>query len=265
MNKQTKKAAAATEAAAAKKPAVIFNLDKLMREAQNFGFNLTEIEKTRAAAINAGVTGLKKTLSFAAAVLSAEIWYKEQSETFCSVQGVKKISKAEFIEFIGVSKAYYYRLIKAAEIPADKVAEFFADIEAAKGENTAKQCGINDLIKFVYPPAPKETAAESESESDGESDGEAAESESAATTYTKNLIITLNGKTIYERSKQTKQAAQISGEAAELMAVIAELKQALSNIEASEPNDAAALFAASGEAEKYIHSIEAAEIDEIDE
>lgn len=255
MNKQTNKAAATIAVAAAKKSAVVYDLDKLMNEAANFGFNLTELEKTRAAAINAGVTGLKKTLSFAAAVLSAEIWYKEQCETFCSVQGVKKLSKAEFIEFIGVSKAYYYRLIKAAEIPADKVAEFFADIEAAKGENTAKQCGINDLIKFVYPPAAKETADESEAD-----ESEAAEpTETAVKTYTKNLIVTLNGKTIYERSQQTNQAAQISGEAAAIMAAIDELRTALRNIEAAEDNEAAALFAASGEAEKYLQGIEAAE------
>lgn len=260
MNKQTNKAAAANEAAAAKKLNVTFDFDKVMREAQNFGLNLRELQTTYAAKVKHDALGLRKTLKFAAAVTYANNWYKDNIDTFCSTIGIKKISKEAFIDYIGISETYYYRLIKGFEIADETKEAFFAACDA---ENSKLVCGLNELIKFAYPPKVKEAAAESEAAESEEN--EAAESESAATNYVKNLLITFNGRLIYERSQQTKQSAQISGEAAEIMAVIDELKTALRNIEAAETNDAAAIFAASGEAEKYLQDIEAAEIDEIDE
>jgi hypothetical protein len=149
--------------------------------------------------VNALTTAIKKadaqrfenSLTLAGLIARGHKWIKD-------AEGQKFIKEAnvgmdEFIlQVYGFQKSFYYKLLKAANVPAEVVKEFKKQTQALKEQSLSAPMSIEALLKY-YSEAKLETAKDSESEGEGEGEGKAAPEVKAKAKAVLTLAVNVEG------------------------------------------------------------------------
>jgi hypothetical protein len=149
--------------------------------------------------VNALTTAIKKadaqrfenSLTLAGLIARGHKWIKD-------AEGQKFIKEAnvgmdEFILAVyGFQKSFYYKLLKAANVPAEVVKEFKKQTQALKEQSLSAPLSIEALLKY-HNEAKLETAKDSEGEGEGEGEGKAAPEVKAKAKAVLTLAVNIEG------------------------------------------------------------------------
>jgi len=141
---------------------------------QTSALNIKAINTIKNAIQTSDVKRFENSLHLAELIGKSHKWLKDaegQALLKASALGMD----AFILDVYGFQKSFYYKLVKAANVPADVLKEFRKQTEALKAKDLSAPLSIEALLKYASE-AKLETQAEAgESESEGESEGNAPE------------------------------------------------------------------------------------------
>ena len=127
---------------------------------------MNKVKAVQSTLLNGDVKRFENSLILAGLIADAHKWVKDaEGQTFLKANA---LGMEDFIKQVyGFQKSYYYRLLRANDVPKAVVDEFRAETLKAKATDLNAPLSIEALLAFH-----KESELESKGESDGESEGE---------------------------------------------------------------------------------------------
>jgi len=150
----------------------------LSTEAVANGLNLTAIKSALKAEGNAQKQKFAKTLALSKLAIEALAWFKtDDAKAIFATNGVTWTTEDFAAKVFGWQKSYFYKVVKAGAIEAEKVTEFNALCDQAERQGLTADRTLAGLLKW----ARTDGAAASEGGQDGEGeDGQEADTNSVA-------------------------------------------------------------------------------------
>lgn len=155
---------------------ITLNYINAMKKTANLekALSLKEVNALTTAIKKADAQRFENSLTLAGLIAKGHKWIKDaEGQTYMKQQNV---GMDEFILAVyGFQKSFYYKLLKAANVPADVVKEFKKQTQALKEQSLSAPMSIEALLKY-HAEAKLETAkgdADTEADNDGDGDGKA--------------------------------------------------------------------------------------------
>ena len=199
----------------------------LSNEAVANGLNLTAIKSALKAEGNAQKTKFAKTLALSKLAVDALAWFKsDEAKAIFTESGVVWTTEDFAAKVFGWQRSYFYKVVKAGNLEADKVTEFNSLCDQAERQGLSADRTLAGLLKWA-----NETAA---AEAVAEESGEEAETASVERT---EVLLTLSFKAALVGAERnvalrvnTDGTAVTSNTKAEIEQAMALLQAALSSL-----------------------------------
>jgi len=144
------------------------------------GLNLTAIKSALKAEGNAQKQKFNKTLALSKLAVDALAWFKtDEAKAIFIDNGVVWTTEDFASKVFGWQKSYFYKVVKAGSLEAEKVTEFGALCDQAEREGLTADRTLAGLLKWAKTSADAAAASEGGQEADGE-DGQEADASSVA-------------------------------------------------------------------------------------
>lgn len=199
----------------------------LSNEAVANGLNLTAIKSALKAEGNAQKQKFTKTLALSKLAVDALAWFKtDEAKAIFAANGVTWTTEDFAAKVFGWQRSYFYKVVKAGTIEADKVTEFNSLCDQAERQGLTADRTLAGLLKWA------KTSAEAEAngqDGDGE-DGQEAEASSVARA---EVLLTLSFKaTLVGAERNVALRVNTDGTAATANTK-AEIEQAMALLQAA--------------------------------
>lgn len=114
------------------------------------GLKIVEFKKLNTQVTNASKARFNKSLELGRVMAQALEWFKTpQAKAKFKDAGIVWTTEDLFEKVFGMKKAFSYKLIKAAELPIEKVEEFMQHCDQQAQEGIPHSQSIENLIKFA--------------------------------------------------------------------------------------------------------------------
>lgn len=205
----------------------------LSNEAVANGLNLTAIKSALKAEGNAQKQKFAKTLALSKLAVDALAWFKtDDAKAIFAANGVAWTTEDFAGKVFGWQKSYFYKVVKAGAIEAEKVTEFNALCDQAERQGLTADRTLAGLLKWARTEA-EATASEGGQDGDGE-DGQEADTNSVARA---EVLLTLSFKATLVGAERnvalrvnTDGTATTANTKAEIEQAMALLQAALSSL-----------------------------------
>lgn len=206
----------------------------LSNEAVANGLNLTAIKSALKAEGNAQKQKFNKTLALSKLAVEALAWFKtDEAKAIFAANGVAWTTEDFAGKVFGWQKSYFYKVVKAGALEAEKVAEFSTLCDQAEREGLTADRTLAGLLKWAKTSAEAAAASEGGEDGDGE-DGQEADASSVARA---EVLLTLSFKATLVGAERnvalrvnTDGTAVTSNTKAEIEQAMALLQAALSSL-----------------------------------
>jgi hypothetical protein len=203
----------------------------LSNEAVANGLNLTAIKSALKAEGNAQKQKFAKTLALSKLAVDALAWFKtDEAKAIFASNGVAWTTEDFAGKVFGWQKSYFYKVVKAGALEAEKVAEFSTLCDQAEREGLTADRTLAGLLKWA------KTSAEAEANGQ-DGDGEDGQEAEAASVARAEVLLTLSFKATLVGAERnvalrvnTDGTAVTSNTKAEIEQAMALLQAALSSL-----------------------------------
>jgi hypothetical protein len=153
-----------------------------MTNQQKSALNITKVQTIKNAIQSSDVKRFENSLHLAELIGKAHQWIKDsEGQALLKASGLGM--DAFILDVYGFQKSFYYKLVKASNVPANVLSEFRKQTEALKAKDLSAPLSIEALLKYAG-------EAKFETQSDGESDGES-ESDAPEVKAKATAVVTL--------------------------------------------------------------------------
>jgi hypothetical protein len=202
----------------------------LSNEAVANGLNLTAIKSALKAEGNAQKQKFAKTLALSKLAVEALDWFKtDEAKAIFDANGVTWTTEDFAAKVFGWQRSYFYKVVKAGTIEAEKVTEFNSLCDQAERQGLTADRTLAGLLKWAKTSAEAEAANEGGEDGDGE-DGQEADASSVARA---EVLLTLSFKaTLVGAERNVALRVNTDGTAATANTK-AEIEQAMALLQAA--------------------------------
>jgi hypothetical protein len=199
----------------------------LSTEAVANGLNLTAIKSALKAEGNAQKQKFNKTLALSKLAVEALAWFKtDEAKDIFAANGVVWTTEDFAGKVFGWQKSYFYKVVKAGALEAEKVTEFSSLCDQAEREGLTADRTLAGLLKWAKTSADAEANGQ---DGDGE-DGQEADTSSVARA---EVLLTLSFKaTLVGAERNVALRVNTDGTAATANTK-AEIEQAMALLQAA--------------------------------
>jgi DNA-binding NarL/FixJ family response regulator len=154
-----------------------------MTNQQKSALNIVKVQTIKNAIQSSDVKRFENSLHLAELIGKAHQWIKDaEGQALLKSSGLGM--DAFILDVYGFQKSFYYKLVKAANVPADVLSEFRKQTEALKAKDLSAPLSIEALLKYA-------SEAKLETQSEAGEDGEAGEASAKEVQAKAQAVVTL--------------------------------------------------------------------------